>query len=160
MNNETIKINYIKEEKEIPIPKSFIELKYYYCQNFQELFNFVNYNIYFSKDSGEDETITEEKFEEQIKEISNLKEPKIFMFPTNSEVGEEQEEKKFKLTASEPSISNNLENVKETYEKIKNELNQVYQKKFDEYKKNFSDELDKKLSQILNEILSNININK
>ena len=82
------------------------------------------------------------------------------MFPKNSEVGEEQEEKKFKLTASEPSISNNLENVKETYEKIKNELNQVYQKKFDEYKKNFSDELDKKLSQILNEILSNININK
>ena len=61
------------------------------------------------------------------------------MVPKNSAIEEEQEEK---------------------YEKIKNDLNQVYQKKFDEYKKKFKDDLDKKLSQILKEILGNLNLNK
>ena len=61
------------------------------------------------------------------------------MVPKNSAIEEEQEE---------------------IYEKIKNDLNQVYQKKFDEYKKKFKDDLDKKLSQILKEILGNLNLNK
>ena len=139
MEDGSIVIKYKFEQKEIPIPKTFIELKYYYCQSFKKLFDFDNYEISYSKNNNEDKYIKEENFEEEIEEICNLDEPIILMVPKNSAIEEEQEEK---------------------YEKIKNDLNQVYQKKFDEYKKKFKDDLDKKLTQILKEILGNLNLNK
>ena len=147
MEQKKIKIIYNDEEREIPEPTTFIELKYYFCQSFQNLFKFENYKIFF----GKNEDITEDKFTDQIKKIKNSEEPNIYMF-LKEDIEEEE--------PSSVSNSNSFQiNENKKYEKIKNELNEIYQKEFDKYKKKFNDELDQKLNQILEDILKNINPN-